>query len=432
VKEENTEFISILSESVDRFFLKHCIGHVSDAYDIDVEVLEKRIHFVFVPDPESDTEILSERILSNKEVISEIRELLRGKPNPILDFWSVTETELALAKVLGIPLWGQCKEAYLAESKSVSREIFKSLNVNVATGEEHIYSVSDAQAALVRMTSKTSASRFLIKTNSELGGVGIASIDKHYVNSTLSNFSENLKIPKHIRPADFEKSISLGGAVVEEFIEADQVFFPSVQLEILPSGAVRNVSTTEQIMDGCFFIGSMFPANLVYRRRLIELGTIVANYLSAIGARGCLSVDFLATKETNSKRWSLYALEINIRKSATTHACWWAKWLTRAEYNDQTGSLNASTGEILHLTRSVTNPALRTVAPKTLLKSISNAGLAFDHKTQAGVFVHMVGTLPKYGKFSATIIGHDLQELEDLSSSLDQLVDDPINRISDL
>ena len=95
---------------------------------------------------------------------------------------------------------------------------------------------------------------------------------------------------------------------------------PSAQVDVLPDGSVRVLSTHEQILggdNGQVYSGCRFPADPAYAARLGEHAVAVGRWLADRGARGRLGIDFLAVRHRGD--WDVRALEVNLRKGGTTH-----------------------------------------------------------------------------------------------------------------
>ena len=92
---------------------------------------------------------------------------------------------------------------------------------------------------------------------------------------------------------------------------------PSCQVWINPKGKVEVLSTHEQVLDGCTFLGCKFPCNGAYREALLTYSKRVGEFLAKEGVKDRFAVDFVAVK--NGGGYDLYCIEINIRWGGTTH-----------------------------------------------------------------------------------------------------------------
>ena len=110
------------------------------------------------------------------------------------------------------------------------------------------------------------------------------------------------------------------GAVVEELSPAR----PRPVRVSSSTLAVRRRSggvDTEQVLGGAtrqIYSGCRFPANPAYSPDLAAHGLAIGRSLADHGVVGRLGADFMAAAD-EAGRWSLYALEINLRKGGTTH-----------------------------------------------------------------------------------------------------------------
>ena len=105
------------------------------------------------------------------------------------------------------------------------------------------------------------------------------------------------------------------GGVVEERVTGMQFTSPSAQIDIVPGGNVVVLSTHDQVLggpDNQVYMGCRFPADPAYAADLARHATAVGRLLAERGVTGRVAVDFAATRDW-SGRWSLYALEVNLR-----------------------------------------------------------------------------------------------------------------------
>ncbi|HEX8113891.1 MAG TPA: peptide ligase PGM1-related protein [Kofleriaceae bacterium] len=420
LRNENCTCIVVLSDDVDRAFLHHTVNEGAKACNLSVGDLARRWKTVFVPTDGRSS--LSELLLGNRSALDSLRELVSSCENPILDFWTVTERELELAEALGLPHLGLRRELLAVDSKSNSRAIFESLNIPHPLGYQDICNVDDARRALADLSARSPARSFLIKLNCEEAGNGIARIQRSMIREPLADFVASLEVSKAIPVDVFVSEIAEQGAVVEEYIEASHTAFPSVKMNVLPDGRVENLATHDQVLIGMAYAGSQFPADEAYRSDLMALGHKIATSLAARGVRGIVSTDFIATRDVPTEPWSLWGLEVNARKGATTHPYFWSRLLTGATYDRATGRLVSPTGHITYQSSEyVQADGLKTVSPGELLKAMSDAGLAFDHKTHRGALVHMATSMRQFSKFGVTIVGHGHQEITELQKRIVQL-----------
>ena len=421
LKNPKTRFIAVLSEGFQECFINYCIEHISQAYNLGVYEIKERFEIVSIPT--DGKQYLTKNILQNAEFSHRINNALIDKTNTLIDYWMVTDSDARLAMQLGLAYYGLQAEAFNIDSKASSRKIFRTLDIAIPAGRENLASFQEVQLALQELLEEASSETFIIKINQEEGGNGLAKIARATAFLPYQEFLDQIQITKNIPISEFEAALQQQKAVLEAYIEAEIVAFPSVKMEILSDGVIRNLATHDQLLKDMTYSGSIFPADPSYRSELIKLGQKISTHIAKLGVFGIASVDFLATKNSPNDTWKFWGIEINARKGATTHSIFWSKWLTKAEYDQSNGVLQAITGEIMYqASEYFWTPNLSKIPPETILAAIKNAGLDFDHQKQSGVFVHMLSCVPKFGKFGATIIGHTKEEVTDYWEKLEQLL----------
>ena len=107
------------------------------------------------------------------------------------------------------------------------------------------------------------------------------------------------------------------GGIVEEMLQGEPFASPSVQVDLLPDGAVKVLATHEQELGGedkQVYMGCRFPADLAYAP---EHGRRIGEALARQGAVGRFALDFAAVRSGGA--WTVSGPEINLRKGGTTH-----------------------------------------------------------------------------------------------------------------
>ena len=137
---------------------------------------------------------------------------------------------------------------------------------------------------------------------------------------------------------------------------------PSVQVDIAPGRRVNVVSTHEQLLGGAsgqVYLGCRFPANPDYSSQLTSYGEAVGKLLADQGAMGRFCVDFAATRSPSSA-WQIHGLEINLRKSGTSHPLSLLHNLVPGHYDADVGHLvgRARCRTLLPLDRQPRRPGL--------------------------------------------------------------------------
>ena len=214
----------------------------------------------------------------------------------------------------------------------------------------------------------------------------------------------------------FEKYAEMGG-VVEEFLEADEVRSPSVQLRITPAGELRIISTHDQALggeSGQVYLGCAFPASDEYRAMITERAHFVGEVLRDHGVIGRFAIDFLVFRDPGQE-WRCSAIEINLRMGGTTFPFIALDFLTggslagSGDYRTRTGA-----AKFYFATDVLTSSSYRGLLPQDFLEIVIHHGLHFSPSTETGVLFHMIGALSQYGKIGVICIGNSPQEAADL------------------
>jgi PGM1 C-terminal domain len=212
------------------------------------------------------------------------------------------------------------------------------------------------------------------------------------------------------RLPDWYVSDLAGGGVLEERITGTAFSSPSAQIDVLPDGGVRALATHEQVLGGAdaqVYMGCRFPADPAYATVLARHAVATGGALAARGVVGRVAVDFAAAREAGG-RWSVHALEINLRKGGTTHPYTALRSLVPGSYDTERGRWVAEDGTAREYsaTDNLVNPAWLGLAPRHAIDAIAAAGLAFDSGARTGVVLHMLSGLAIDGRLGLIAIGH--------------------------
>lgn len=405
--------VMVLSDDVDSAFMQYAIRRAAGACGLAADEVHRRLRIVKVPTDGCTS--LSRLLLEDFHAFAALKEALADLEGPVLDFWNVSEDEVALAAALRLPYLGLPPRMLEADSKSGSRALFESQGIPMPAGYRGIGNLREARASLRTLARETAAGSFLIKLDREEAGNGIARVRREMLDASEGEFIAGLEISKRIPVEAFLHQLGAQGCVVEEFIEAPFTAFPSVKMNVLPDGRVLNLATHDQVLSGMAYAGSRFPADAGYRKALIAFGRKIATAMSASGVRGIVSADFVATRDTPTGTWTLRGLEVNARKGATTHPYCWTRLLTASTYDADAGVLRTSEGPVAYRSSEyIQAPGLSRVDPSELIAALEEDGLDFDPATGSGVLVHMATTLRDFSKFGATFIGRGRQEVDRL------------------
>jgi PGM1 C-terminal domain len=389
---------------------------------------------------DSSQKSLTEKILERPRLINKIKNFLRPNKSYMVCFNS-TILEQKLSIKLNIPLLASSPELLYWGSKSGSREIFAKCNILHPDGCELVYNVDDLiREITLLLVRKPYLNKVVIKLNEGFSGEGNAILDVSGISGLfLGDLSLEKKQNLVAQIIHKAKVQGLGdtwftfcdripelGVIVEAFIEGEIKFSPSMQGYITPSGKVEIISTHDQILggeDSQIYLGCRFPAKEDYRLQLQELGLKVGLELGKKGAMERFSVDFLAIKE--EEKWTLYAIEINLRKGGTTHPFMTLKFLTNGTYNNQDGLFYSPEEKVKYYIASdnLQKPQYHGLLPYDLMDIIAKHHLHFDSSTKTGTVFHLMGALSEFGKIGLTSIGNSWEEAEAIYNNIETVLD---------
>ncbi|MUN09041.1 hypothetical protein GLX25_18205 [Agromyces luteolus] len=362
---------------------------------------------------------LTEKLLERPALLAKIRAQVPDPTHSHLIPYNTTELERDLALTLGIPMYGADPRLSALGSKTGCRRIFSSVGVRHPLGAEDLHSldeVVDAVAGL--MIEQPSLAQVIVKLNEGVSGAGNALVDLHGIDA-VPEAERRAAIAERVRDMRFElpetpfdtyvERLDSDGGIVEERIVGDDLLSPSVQLRILPDGAVELLSTHDQLLggpSGQSYLGCRFPADPAYSRVIADAATAVGERLAADGVLGRFAVDFVVVPDA-AGGWSTYAIEINLRKGGTTHPFLTLQFLTDGRYDAKTGRFLTPDGVEKHLvaTDHLEAHELRALSIGDLFDVVARHGLHFDPSRRAGIVFHMISSLTEHGRVGMTAVG---------------------------
>lgn len=374
---------------------------------------------------------LTQKLLERPARIAEIRRAIAGVRTATLICQNTTGLERTLAVALGIPLYGNPPELDHLGSKSGSREVFRTAGVDLPDGFENLRDMDEVAAAVAQLKGRhPGLARAVIKVEEGFSGEGNAVLPLVGIDGTSD--AERTRQVKHLLPTgltyvadlDYEtfasKFAAMGG-IVEEFIDGEIKYSPSAQGLIEPSGAVRPLSTHDQILggaDGQVFEGSTFPAHPDYRMRVQANGQAVGEVLQQRGALGRYAVDFMVARTGDQVR--TVAIEINLRRGGTTHPMMALEILTNGSYDAVSGQFITRSGRVRTYcsTDNRRHPNYRRLNVDDFMDLMVTNHINYDPVTETGAVFHMLGALSQYGKFGMTCIAENLAEARHIDKSV--------------
>ena len=395
-----TEMIFVTADRPTERVMAYYLSFVEHELRDDVRA---RFHVVEVPDDTPRS--LTAKLLDRPDLLASIGSMTRGRL-AYIEPWNVTHLEMEVADLLGLPLNGTPASLWPLGFKSNGRRVIREAGVPLAAGREDVRSVDDVLAAAdsVRQE-RPDAVGVVVKLDDSATGLG----------NRVFRFAD-IPSPTPLRAAveslgpEYLSDLA-SGAVVEELLTGEDVASPSVQGDITPGGGVDVISTHEQLQDGPHrqaYVGCRFPAMRDYRSDLAAYGASVGRLLADRGALGRFCVDFAATR--TSSRWRLHGLEINLRKSGTTHPLSLLHNLTSGHYDGVSGTwaLEDGSRRCYSATDNLIDPAWRGRSESDVIEAVDRAGLTFDRDRGVGAVLHMLDGLASGGVVGLTTIGRSV------------------------
>ncbi len=367
----------------------------------------KRNRLTMVPVVDARPIPLTRKVLEHPGVMRRIRDTVQDFSCAVTVGHTVTEEDVAVAGILGVPVYGAHPRHAFRGTKSGSRDAFERAGVPLAPGVSGLRTKGDLAEALAGLRSQFAPRRVIVKLDEGAGGIGNGTIDLDAfdVRDARALCDEIALEQPEIAVDDYYAHLEREGAVVEVFLEGDEVRSPSVQLRLDPFGQPEIISTHEQLMGGphgLTFLGSTMPASPEYVAQLTEQALAVGALLGSEGVVGRCSIDFLAVRTGES--WTTYASEINLRAGGTTHPAATLSALTRGSYDADAGLFLSGDGtpKFYKATDHLESPAYAALTTDDLLDLLPASGIGWDPEAQTGAVFHMASAIGGTGNVGVT------------------------------
>ena len=376
-----------------------------------------RLHLVSAED--ASNRPLAEKLLERPGLLHRVAGLIPDRDRCHLIPFMTTRLERDVALTLDVPVYGSDPRLEVWGTKSGSRRLFAEEGVPHPRGAEDVRTVADAVAALaaLRVPGRPDPVGAVVKLNEGVSGLGNAFVDLHGL-AAADAAGAGAELRARVGSMQLEgpdarlepylASLAAQGGVVEERIAGTEVRSPSVQLRVLPDGAVELLSTHDQLLGGPTgqsFLGARFPADPAYAATISSLAERVGDRLAREGVLGRFAVDFVVVRDDGQTAWTPYAIEVNLRKGGTTHPFLTLQFLTGGRYDSVTGLFRTPAGQQKHLvaTDHLESPVLRGLTLDDVVDVVVRHGLHFDQTRQTGVVLHMLSSLTE-GRIGLTCV----------------------------
>jgi hypothetical protein len=359
---------------------------------------------------------LTAKLLERPRLLQRIRDAIGDPAQAHLSVFNATHLERDLALALDIPLYGCDPDLLYWGTKSGSRTAFRRAGVMAPQGRENLRDLSDVADALVDLRRHAPGlRRAVVKLDEGFSGEGnaifgfgdapdgpaLAAWVRDHLRERLRFESTSMEFDLYA--AKFQE---LGG-IVESWIEGEHKRTPSVQMRVSALDELETISSHEQIMggpSGQVFLGSRFPADAAYRRKLQDESRKIGAVLQAEGVLGRFSIDWVSVRIDDG--WRHYAIEINLRKGGTTLPYQLLQFLTAGSIDDETGAFRTPLGQerCYRATDNLVDERLRRLTPEDLMDILVERNLHFAETTQKGVVFSLISALSEHGKLGLVAI----------------------------
>jgi hypothetical protein len=372
-----------------------------------------RLHPFEVPDTSNRS--VAVKLLERPDLIEELKDLIAGRP-AFIEPWNVTDAEVEVALALDAPINGTDPALWHIGFKSAGRKLFAAAGVPVPVGREDVRTTDDViEAVHVICAARPGVDAVIVKHDNSGAGDGnvVLSVDR-----SGPDLDAVVRAAVESLPQWYLDDLAEGG-IVEERIAGVRFTSPSVQVDVDPDGDVVVLSTHEQVLSGehgQVYSGCRFPADPAYAAELARHGVAIGRALAALGGMGRMAIDFAAALDEDG-RWSVHALEVNLRKGGTSHPFTTLRHLVPGRYDAEEGrwcSEEDDSPRWYQSTDNLLDPAWTVLTPGQVVDAIRDAGLAFDPSRGCGVVLHMLAGLHVDGRFGLTAIGRTEIEAEAL------------------
>jgi hypothetical protein len=404
------ELVVVGSEAPSVEVIEYYLGLMPAASRDDVR---SRLHPFVVPDLSSRS--VAVKLLERPDLVEELRASLAGRP-AFIEPWNVTDAEVEVALAIDAPINGTDPALWHIGFKSAGRKLFSAAGVPVPVGQEDVRTTDDVIEAVHHICrERPGVDAVIVKHDNSGAGDGnvVLAVDR-----TGEDLDVVVRTAVESLPQWYLDDLAEGG-IVEERIAGVRFTSPSVQVDVDPDGDVVVLSTHEQVLsgeDGQVYSGCRFPADPAYAAELARYGLAIGRALAGLGAMGRMAIDFAAAQDEDG-RWSVHALEVNLRKGGTSHPFTTLRHLVPGRYDPEEGRWRADEDDSprwYHSTDNLIDPAWTALSPGQVVDAVRDAGLAFDHARGCGVVLHMLSGLAVDGRFGLTAIGRTEVEADAL------------------
>lgn len=432
-KSKNLHLIYLISNIINQDVIDYYLALSSPK---NSEAIKKRLSFISINDATS-ANTLAQRILKNPVRLSHIKAEIdkEKRGDAFLYPFNVEESEIRLARLWKLPIYGAHLNNGLTPTKSFFRYLCAQINVATPPGIENIGITNKADAEKELITKIAilkrqypAAKKFILKINNGYLGQGNAT----FLASGLKKqnaFQQVAEIKKRLHSMEFPEAtinyntyltmISKVGCVIEVFIAGTSFHSPSVQIDISPDKTIRVLSTHDQIMsDSNPFVhkGGSFPADPSYATNIIKEGRKIAEQLAEkYNVSGYISIDFAVIKKA-SGAWKSYAIDLNFHRGASEQPIFFLKHLVKGRYIESTSIFVTQKGEKRYCVscNALSFNACAGISTDKVIQELNDKHLFYNDEKQTGAILYMLSTLSTSGHAAIAAIERSPEQARSL------------------
>ncbi|MFF4806040.1 peptide ligase PGM1-related protein [Streptomyces sp. NPDC001351] len=345
---------------------------------------------------------LAAAVLADETMVSRLRALVAAAGSARLSVFTADSSLDRLGRILGVaPSERPAELTGSLGSKAGSKAVFDVAGVpSPRGGRQVLRSVPELARAARRLALEADGvQRLMLKLDSPAWGSGLGNISID-VSRLLACGSLPTSVEVSSQSwAEFAAHIPGSGAIIEEYIPG-VVRSLSCIATVQPDRTVRSGPVYEQLLaPGYQYAGASFGSLGTVGQRGAEAARKVGSALCARGYRGSFGLDLV--ERGNGE---LLAVEINLRKVASSHPVGYVEAATRAHF-DEDGNLLLHGEQVRYVFRQVLSPRLAGLSPAEAIGALRERGLLYEPGDRQGALLHLLGALRPYGYVEVTCVG---------------------------
>ncbi|WP_058304258.1 preATP grasp domain-containing protein [Gorillibacterium timonense] len=358
---------------------------------------------ILVPASGDERAGISELVLSDDELLQELKRLAETEADVAFVPYAATRLEEEIAERCGLSLFSAPAAVNAAVNDKIgNREIAERLGLPVCKGRicESVDEIREAYMALT--TGEPAFEKVIIKEPYGASGKGLYIVDSPEKLQTLL-----LRLNRYARSHPDARWLVEGWY--------SKLADVNYQIYVSPEGETEVFSIKQQMLRDTVYIGSRFPVpwegeeEQLYRR----FGEQIGQSLHSIGYTGVAGIDSIITEQGEI----IPVIEINGRFTLSTYI----SFLTRV--------LGERAKFISRYFKLVSDESL---SYADVCRRLERGGLLYNRSIDEGVLVYTSGTLPlradestgKYhGRLFALVIAENWERVDELNRKLETMAD---------